>query len=166
MDSLCYLKIIKLIISTFCFSTGIKLLYDFQQKLKKLIFYQKFPKVKEASIVTRPEVSDTKETEDWQMIDDILHSPRTLSLSQSMDDETVRSPENDGQRAVLRRIDDKDNETTDTSLPVLEHVVTPTFARTVDRSVVNEEFDSLFSNDTLEDEPGNCVSNVTLWNDI
>jgi hypothetical protein len=117
----------------------------------------KFSQVKEASIVTRPGVSDSKDTEDWQMIEDILESPRPLMLSQSTNDETILSPENDGQRAVIRRIDDENTTTSDAALPVLEHLVTPTFARTVDHGVVDEEFNSLFSEDTLENEPGNPV---------
>lgn len=40
-------------------------------------------------------------------------------------------------------------------LPVLEHVVSTTFARTVDRGIIDEEFNSLFSEDTLDDHPGN-----------
>ncbi len=123
--------------------------------------------MKEASIVTRPEVSDAQETEDWKMIDDILHSPRSIRLSQSFNDETVQSPENDGHRAVLRRIDGEDIETSaaynkesdipDRTVPVLEHVVTPTFARTVDHEVVDEVFSSMLSEDTLENEPGNPI---------
>lgn len=91
------------------------------------------------------------------MIDEILHDPRSLRLSQNFDDDS--SP--DGQRAVLRRIENEYRETSadscedsDANLPVLEHVVTPTYARTVDHSIVDEEFDRMFTDDISEDEPG------------
>lgn len=91
------------------------------------------------------------------MIDEILHDPRSLRLSQNFDDDS--SP--DGQRAVLRRIENEYRETSadscedsDANLPVLEHVVTPTYARTVDHGIVDEEFDRMFTDDISEDEPG------------
>ena len=91
------------------------------------------------------------------MIDEMMHDPRSLRLSQDFDHESFP----DGQRAVLRRIEDENRETSadsckdsDANLPVLEHVVTPTYARTVDRSIVDEAFDSMFTDDISEDEPG------------
>ena len=74
-----------------------------------------------------------------------------------MNDETFQSPQDDGQRAVIRRIDDENTTTSDPALPVLEHVVTPTFARTVDHRVVDEELNNLFSEDMSGNEPGNPV---------
>ena len=120
--------------------------------------------MKEASIVIRPEVSETNDNEDWQMIDDILHDPRSVRLSQNLNDEKTHSPDADGQRAVLRRIENENKKTHpgsfeegangDANLPVLEHVVTPTYARTVDHGIVDEAFDRMFTEDTCEDEPG------------
>ena len=81
-----------------------------------------------------------------------------------MEDANIPSPEYDGQRAVLRRINNEDNatvpasyedkNTSDTSLPVLEHVVTTSFARTVDHSAVDEKIENLFSACNMEDDQG------------
>lgn len=107
-------------------------------------------------------MSETNANEDWQMIDDILHDPRSSRLSQNLDDESAHSPEADGQRAVLRRIENENKEIpsdsleggldSDANLPVLEHVVTPTYARAVDHSIVDETFDRIFTEETSEEE--------------
>ena len=90
--------------------------------------------------------------------------PRSVRLSQNLNDESAHSPDADGQRAVLRRIENENKKTPpgsfeegadgDANLPVLEHVVTPTYARTVDHGIVDEAFDRMFTEDTCEDEPG------------
>lgn len=98
---------------------------------------------------------------DWGMIEDILHSPRSR-LSQNIEDETGETREGNVQRAVLRRIDNEDSTraatpyekttTVDSSLPVLEHVVTSSFARTVDHSVFDDEFEKIFLEDAIEEQ--------------
>lgn len=105
---------------------------------------------------------ETEETKDLELIEEMLQSPRAQNLPNTTDFGKMRLPDEDGQQAALRRIEDagngsfyQDRSKPDPTLPVLEHVVTPSFVRTVDKSSVNEEFDRLFSEDTLEDESGN-----------